>query len=58
MLLATLAETVNGFGWICHAYCLMTNHYHLVVKTPSAIHREDEADQDLGSGLYFWSSPR
>lgn len=22
------------FNWICHAYCLMTNHYHLVVETP------------------------
>lgn len=21
------------FGWICHAYCLMTNHYHLLVET-------------------------
>jgi putative transposase len=23
-------------GWRCHAYCLMTNHYHLVVETPRA----------------------
>ena len=22
------------FNWICHAYCLMTNHYHLVIETP------------------------
>ena len=21
-------------GWHCHAYCLMTNHYHLIVETP------------------------
>lgn len=21
-------------GWICHAYCLMPNHYHLVLETP------------------------
>jgi hypothetical protein len=20
--------------WVCYAYCLMTNHYHLVVETP------------------------
>ena len=20
--------------WICHAYCLMNNHYHLVIETP------------------------
>ena len=22
------------FNWLCHAYCLMTNHYHLMVETP------------------------
>jgi REP element-mobilizing transposase RayT len=28
------------FNWVCHAYCLMTNHYHLVVETPKAtLHR-------------------
>jgi len=21
------------FNWICHAYCLMSNHYHVVVET-------------------------
>jgi putative transposase len=25
---------VGRFGWLCHAYCLMTNHYHLLVETP------------------------
>jgi len=33
--LETLGETVKRFGWICHAYCLMTNHYHLLVETPA-----------------------
>jgi REP element-mobilizing transposase RayT len=28
-----LAEVVDRFNWICHAFCLMTNHYHLVVET-------------------------
>jgi putative transposase len=31
-----LGEAVDRFSWICHAYCLMTNHYHLVVETPDA----------------------
>ena len=31
-----LAEVVERFNWLCHAYCLMTNHYHLVVETPDA----------------------
>jgi REP-associated tyrosine transposase len=28
-----LADAITRFGWTCHAYCLMTNHYHLVVGT-------------------------
>ncbi len=34
MFLDVLAEVVARFNWLCHAYCLMTNHYHLVVETP------------------------
>ncbi len=34
--LRTLAEVVERFNWACHAYCLMANHYHLVVETPDA----------------------
>jgi putative transposase len=34
--LATLAEVVERYGWLCHAYCLMGNHYHLLVETPDA----------------------
>lgn len=29
-----LAHVVDRFGWLCHAYCLMDNHYHLVAETP------------------------
>ena len=35
-LLGVLAEVVNRLNWLCHAWCLMTNHYHLVVETPQA----------------------
>ena len=34
--LRILAEAVARFGWICHAYCLMPNHYHLLIETPDA----------------------
>jgi putative transposase len=34
--LATLRETIAGLKWQCFAYCLMGNHYHLVVGTPDA----------------------
>ena len=29
----TLQEVVKRFNWLCHAYCLMENHYHLLVET-------------------------
>ena len=32
--LAILQEVVARFNWLCHAYCLMDNHYHLVIETP------------------------
>ncbi|MFA9462432.1 transposase [Thiohalorhabdus methylotrophus] len=31
-----LGEVVERFNWILHAYCLMGNHYHLLVETPDA----------------------
>ena len=34
IFLRTLAEVVERFNWLCHAYCLMTNHCHLLVETP------------------------
>lgn len=34
--LEVLAVVVDRFNWICHAYCLMSNHYHLLVETPDA----------------------
>jgi putative transposase len=32
--LAVFAEVCTRFHWRCHAYCQMTDHYHLVVETP------------------------
>jgi putative transposase len=34
LFLDTLARLISRYGWICHAYCLMANHYHLLVETP------------------------
>lgn len=33
--LAILHEVVERQDWACHAFCLMTTHYHLLVRTPS-----------------------
>jgi putative transposase len=40
--LATLAEVVKRFNWLCYAYCLMDNHYHLLIQT---------ADSNLSKGM-------
>lgn len=29
-----LGDVVSRFRWQCHAYCLMGNHYHLMIETP------------------------
>ena len=32
--LNTLQHVNKRYNWLCHAYCLMTNHYHLLIETP------------------------
>jgi putative transposase len=34
--LSLLTETCRRYGWLCHGYCLMGNHYHLLIETPYA----------------------
>ncbi len=34
--LETFAAVCSRFNWVCHAYCLMGNHYHVVIETPDA----------------------
>ncbi len=34
--LTVLAQVCKRFNWTVHAYCLMSNHYHLLVETPDA----------------------
>jgi putative transposase len=29
-----LGRVVRDAGWICHAYCLMPNHFHILLETP------------------------
>lgn len=42
--LAMLAWIARQRGWLCHAYCLMDNHYHLLVETVNA---------GLGAGMQW-----
>jgi putative transposase len=32
--LELLGLGIGRFGWLCHGYCLMGNHYHLLIETP------------------------
>lgn len=34
--LSLLNQVCETFNWLCHAYCLMGNHYHLLIETPEA----------------------
>src|SRR6266404_667435 len=33
-LLEALGQACEKTGWQVHAYCLMSNHFHLVIETP------------------------
>ncbi len=34
IFLDILSMVVERFKWVCHTYCLMENHYHLLIETP------------------------
>jgi len=40
--LSILEQVCTRFNWLVHAYCLMDNHYHLLIETP---------DSNLGKGV-------
>jgi REP element-mobilizing transposase RayT len=40
--LEELEITARRYRWICLAYCLMTNHWHLIIETP---------ERTLGAGM-------
>ncbi len=35
-ILSLLDHVTKRFHWYCHAYCLMDNHYHLIIETLEA----------------------
>ena len=47
--LKTLAEACQKTAWQVHAYCLMRNHFHLVLETPNA---------NLVEGMRWYQLPR
>jgi hypothetical protein len=61
--LDVLGEVVSDFNWVVHAYCLMTNHYHLLVETPDAnlsrgMRQLGNPPAAKGSGSFVASAPQ
>ena len=36
LFLSILESIIKRYNWLCHSYCLMDNHYHLLIETPDA----------------------
>jgi putative transposase len=34
--LSLLKTAIDRYDWSCHAYCLIDNHYHLLIESNSA----------------------
>jgi putative transposase len=45
--LSILGTTCRTFDWVCHAYCLMTTHVHILIRT---------AEPNLARGMQALSS--
>ena len=55
MFLDLFAKAIGRNNWVCHGYCLMTNHYHLIIETPEA--NLSKGMQQL-NGVYAQASNR
>jgi len=53
--LALLARIVRKHGWVVFAYCLMGNHFHLVVQVPEA-NLSAGMQELLGEYARYWNS--
>lgn len=53
--LSILAAVIKRYDWVCHAFCLMPNHYHLLVET-----REGNLSQGMRhlNGVYTQTANR
>ena len=34
LFLEILGSVIKRYNWLCHPYCLMDNHYHIMIETP------------------------
>jgi putative transposase len=54
--LEALDTVIRRFGWLCHSYCLMPNHYHLLIETPWP--NIARGMHDLNSRFSHWFNTR
>lgn len=54
--LDVLGDVIGLFNWRCHAYCLMSNHYHLVISTPDG--NLSKGMRQLNGVFTQWSNRR
>jgi putative transposase len=53
------SNTVERFEWLCHGFCLMPNHYHLLLETPEPNLASGMQVLNLSYARYFnWRSRR
>jgi REP element-mobilizing transposase RayT len=50
VFLDLLDDVVRKYHVICHAYCLMDNHYHLLIETPEA--NVSKSMRQLNGGIH------
>jgi putative transposase len=54
--LELLTQIARESSWMLHAYCLMTNHYHLVLESP--VGKLSAGMQRLNAGYAQWFNRR
>jgi putative transposase len=53
------SKVVERFGWLCHGFCLMPNHYHLLIETPEPNRAAGMQVLNLGYARHFnWRNRR
>ena len=52
LFIRLFAAAAKRMNWICHAYCLMTNHYHLLLETPDGVGRSGSPSRISSSRLF------
>ena len=56
--LTLMQYTVDRYDWYCHAYCLMSNHYHLLVETATPTLSKNKWGRSRFSNYLLWEDDK